>query len=100
MTQDNEDVEIHKKCLDSVLQSFELDSHDVPHYGDCLFACIAVYLCRCFTMAAEETDLIRHLKSLNTLPSTSQIDLIKKLREVLVDEWLSNQEFYESFFWG
>ena len=98
LAQDNGDVEIHRKRLDTVLQSFELDSHDVPHDGDCLFACIAVYLHRCFTIVSEGTNLIVHLKSLNILPSMSQSDLIKKLRELLVDEWLSNRDFYEPFF--
>ena len=88
---------MHDKRLDSVLQSFKLDLHDVPHDGDCLFACIAVYLHQRFTAATEETDLIKHLKSLNLLPSLPQIGLIKKLRELLVNEWLSNQECYKSF---
>ena len=76
-----------------------MDSIDVPHDGDCLFTSIALFLLQYYGSNTDvNSDLMVHCRTLNLLPCMSQTEFVKRLRELLVEEWLSNQEVYQPFF--
>lgn len=89
---------LHKKRLQNVLESYQLDTIDVPKDGDCLFTSIAMYIEQLHT--DQESSLIHHLQDTGIYPSTSRSGLILYLRELLVHEWLHNAGEYEPFFVG
>lgn len=90
------DERIHEKRLGSVLESFQLQMVDVPRNGDCLFHSVACHLQHCLEDGDEQ--LLVHLQSLNIHASMSNCEIVKQLRALLVDEWLSNRTEYQPFF--
>lgn len=94
----HEQVQLHSDIndsrLDNVLLSFGLQKSEVPSDGDCLFTSVVLYLEQVFSHN-NESDLIFYLHSIGITSENCDVLL---LRALLVDEWLLNQQDYQSFF--
>ena len=80
--------------LDNILLSFGLQKHEVPSDGDCLFTSIVLHLEEVFKLN-NEYNLI---KGLNSNGITMENCDVLLLRALMVEEWLLNQQDYQSFF--
>ena len=94
-----ENITRHKNRLSSVLESYQLKAIDVPEDGDCLFTSIAIYIEQLLTsQSALPQSLINHFQGIGITSTMPRDVLTSYLREVLVHEWLSNQDRYQPFF--
>ena len=97
--ENKENMTRHKNRLGSVLESYQLKAIDVPEDGDCLFTSVAMYIDQLFkSQSVLPQSLINHFQSIGITSIMSKDVLISYLRELLVHEWLLNQDRYQPFF--
>ena len=75
------------------MQSFGLQKSEVSADRNCLFTSLILYLTNVFD-DNKESKLIDYLNSINI---TRESCIVQLLRNMLVDEWMLNQQNYKPF---
>ena len=88
------EIEIHTKRLQNVLQSFHLTMIDVQADGDCLFTSLATH----FHMCHIGDTLKEHIGTIGIHLYMTTTEIVKTLRALLVEEWLQNKSEYMAYF--
>ena len=88
-------VDDHRNRLNAVVQSWGFQLVNVEGDGNCFFYSVAMSLHHFLQDNIEDVTI--HLGNLGITADSSNEDTAQRLRELVVNEWVTNQERYQPF---